>query len=105
MLYTSELLKKSYKTEEECLAAEKEYLDEKAAKEAAQKQKQAERSTRAKEVEKALSDAVAAEQHYQETLKAFLKDYGSFHFTTSDGNSLRTHSDRSLLDWVFDFLH
>lgn len=105
MLYTSELLKKSYKTEEECLNAEKTYLEEKAAKEAEQKQKQEIRSTRAKEVENALKEAVDAEKRYQEILKAFLKDYGSFHLTTSDGNSLRTHSDRSLLDWVFDFLH
>ena len=79
MLYYSEELKKSFKTAEECLDAEKKAV---AAREAAEKEKQllAEtRKTRAKEVDDAYNALLAAEKKYKELVKSFVNDFGSYH--------------------------
>lgn len=62
--------KKAYKSIEEARAAEAEY--DKAAAEKAKKA--SERESRAKEVTEAY-------KHAQELYQAFIKDYGSFHYT------------------------
>ena len=73
-----------HKTVEDALAAEKAY-DEKVAEEKAHKEQlAAKRAERAKEVENAFKDAVAANGKYTEVLNAFLKDYGSYHQTIKD---------------------
>lgn len=66
--------KKAYKSIEEARAAEAEY--DKAAAEKAKKA--SERESRAKEI-------AEARKHLQELERAFIKDYGSYHYTfTSD---------------------
>lgn len=81
-LYLSELLNKTFETVEELEAAEKEYNDKKAEKEALK----AERKRRAEEVEEAYKKKIEAAKEYNEILKKFLEDYKSYHFTYTKGN-------------------
>ena len=53
--YWNEYTNEVFDTEEEAMASEKKYLD-----------------------------AQEAKKHYNEVLKAFCKDYGSFHYSTND---------------------
>lgn len=87
MLFTSEILNKSFKTQKECEEAEKAYAEKLAAEKAKKEEKQAQRASRAKEVEEALERAVEAENEYQRLLKDFLHDYKTFHYTTSEGKN------------------
>lgn len=94
MKYYSEKTKKTYDTEEECLAAEKE-LDKVLAK---KEELLAVRKERATEVEDAYKAVLEASKIYREKLNAFVKDYGSFHMTlrTGEGNPF------DLFDRFFD---
>ena len=74
MYIYSEKTKRRYETVEECIKAEEEY-DKALAEEKEKKERLAsERRERAKEVENAFKEA-------NDLLKAFIKDYGSFHTT------------------------
>ena len=87
MLYTSEILNKSFKSEEECLKAEQEH-NEKLALEEKKKAELAEtKKTRAKEVEDAFKKVVDAEKEYNELKNKFIKDYGYFHMSYRDSDS------------------
>lgn len=65
MLYHSELLNKNFKTEDECLAAEKEFKDYKR-----------ERAARADEVNAAHQEALDAINKYFELRGKYLEDFG-----------------------------
>lgn len=86
MIITSEKTGKQYKTVEECLAAEKAYDIEVAQKKAAEEKLIVERKARAKKVEDKIKKASEAQKDAQEELRAFVRDYGSFHtsLTTED---------------------
>ena len=88
MKYVSEITKKTYDTEKECLQAEKEFQEAKAKAEAEKERKSAERTKRAKEVEEAYKKAVDANKAYREVLNDFVKDYGSFHMTYNSTSNL-----------------
>lgn len=88
MKYYSEILKKNFDTEKACIAAEKEFAEKNAAEEAAKKKAAQERKTRAQQVEAAHNDMVQAQKRYNELLKDFLKDYGSYHMTVSEPDPL-----------------
>ena len=98
MQYYSEKLGKLFKTEEECTKAEQEH-EAKVREEEERKTKLAnERKTRAKEVEAAAQAVAEARKHYDELLRNFVKDYGSFHATvSSDGNFFDLFS--SMFEW------
>lgn len=83
MKYYSEKLKKVYDTVEQLDTAEKEYDEAHAAEIAKQK----ERKARAEEISNARKDAIKAQEHYDELIKQFVKDYGSYHATYTDENS------------------
>ena len=99
MKYVSELTKKAYDSEKECLYAEQEFKKKQEEKKAAQEKKSAERATRAKEVEEAYKKAVEANKAYREVLNNFVKDYGSFHMTYSSTSDLIN----DVFDSVFKF--
>ena len=86
MKFYSETLKQLFNTQEECAKAETAH--NKAIEEAEAKKKALteQRAERAKEVEELYKIAVEAKQNYDQTLKKFLEDYGSFHatFKTTD---------------------
>lgn len=92
-VYVSEVLgNKTFETEEECLAAEKEHEE----KLAAEKAKKEERKERAEEVEKAFKDADEAYKVAKEKLNKFVSDYGAYHKTYSG-----TLPAKSLFDYFF----
>lgn len=88
MKYVSEITKKAYDSEKECLAAEKEFKEKQEAAKAKKEKIAAERTARAKEVEEAYKVAVNASNAYREKLNAFIKDYGSYHMTYSNTRDL-----------------
>ena len=83
MKYYSEKLKKVYDTVEQLDTAEKEYDEAHAAEIAKQK----ERKARAEEISNARKNAIKAQEHYNELIKQFVKDYGSYHATYTDEDS------------------
>ena len=88
MKFYSEVTKKFYDTVEDCENAEVAVKKAEAEK-VAQKKKLAEnRANRAKEVENLRKNMVAAQKAYKEALEAFVKDYGTYHFSTSSFDEL-----------------
>lgn len=91
MKYYSEITRKYYDTESECIEAEKTHN---AALEEAKAKKDAliaARKDRAKEIEEAYAAVRAAEKKYNKLRTDFIKDYGSFHMTfTSDDDDFFT---------------
>ena len=119
MKFISEKTNKTYATAEECLAAEKEY-DEAIARKKAEEEKalierkkketeqklrteklNAERKTRAAEVEKAYQAIIDANKNYHDLLNEFVKDYGSFHMTVHTGDLNPFDSFSRLFDSLF----
>ena len=100
MKYFSEVLNKAFETEKECLNAEQEAFVAKKKAELEEKAKKEARAARAAEVEQALKDVKAAEKKADELLKAFVKDYGSYH-TTLKGADAYIPSFTSLFDLFF----
>lgn len=88
MKYVSEITKKAYDTEKECLEAEKIFQEKQEKALIEKKKKDAERSERAKEVEEAYKEAVEANKAYREKLNKFVRDYGSFHMTYNGTSNL-----------------
>lgn len=85
MKYYSEDLKKFFNTAEECEKAEAVLLKQRKEEEERKAKMASERATRAKEVEDALNKLNEARKDYDEKLRAFCQDYGSWHYTfTSD---------------------
>lgn len=82
MKYYSEKTKKMYDSVEQVEAAELEY--DKA--HAVQIAKQKERKARAEEIASARKVVVEAQKKYNELLNKFVKDYGSYHATYTDGD-------------------
>ena len=94
MKFYSEKLNKVFDTEQACVEAESAHDQAIAEAEAKKKALVEERATRAKEVEDLYKAAVEAKKAYDEKLRAFLKDYGSFHATFKNVDPFF-----SLLDW------
>lgn len=91
MKYYSELLKKTYDSEKDCLKAEKEYNEKLEAEEKRKKELTENRKARAKEVEEAYKAVCEAQKHYNELRNQFVRDYGSFHMTfSSDDDNWNT---------------
>ena len=98
MKFYTDKTKKLYDSVELLEAAETEY--DKA--HAAEIAKQKERKARAEEINKARKDAIKAQEHYNKLVDKFVKDYGSYHATYTDGDeTLATASD--LLYKLFGF--
>ena len=91
--YYSEVLDKTFDTEEECLKAE-EAFEEKHKAELVAKE---ERAKAAKEVEEAYRNADAAYKEANAKLSEFLKKYKYYHSTVTNLPSTKT-----LLDWFFE---
>lgn len=109
MKYYSEILKKTFDTEDECVKAEKLHEEEQTAKKVAEELKANERKTRAEEVEAARKameevqkDCAAkideAQKKYLDLRNAFVKDYGYYHYSTSNEADLH-----SILDALINF--
>lgn len=98
MKFYSEKLNKMYSTAAEVVKAEEAY-DKKLAEEKAKKEALVNaRKTRAEEVDKAFNEAREAYKKYTDLLNAFCKDYGSYHKTFKEGDTVP-----SLLDWFMQW--
>lgn len=107
MKFYSDMTKKLYETEEALVIAEKEMAAEEARKEEearkakeAEEAKKNERKARADEIEVARKEMVEAQKKYQELVTAFVRDYKTYHYSTSSADGLPTLF-RSLFD-IFD---
>ena len=92
MLYTSEITKQNYKTADECIKAEKEYLAAQAKKKEVEAQKANERKIAADRVEAARKAYVEAQHKYRKELEDFCGKYRSYH-TTLTGDEIPTLFD------------
>lgn len=104
MKFYSDMTKKLYDTEEALVVAEKEMAAEEARKEEearkakeAEEKKKSERKTRADEIEKAYQEMTAAQKKYKDLVSAFVRDYKTYHYSTSSADGLPTLF-RSLFD-------
>lgn len=79
MKYYSDKLDKIFDSAEECSQAEKDYDTQLAEKKQHELQLKEERSTRAKEIDEARKALEDASKHYHELIRAFVKDFGSYH--------------------------
>ena len=95
MKFYSEVTKKFYDTVEDCESAEVAVKRAQEEKELAKKKLSEARASRAKEVENLRKNMIAAQKAYKEALEAFVKDYGTYHFSTSSFDEL---------PHLFDFL-
>jgi hypothetical protein len=109
MKYYSDVTKSFYDTEKACLEAEFKVKEEqnrekirreRAEREAKEKQEKltAERKARAAEVEEARKAMVAAQKKYQEVLEAFIKQFGSYHYTSQSFDDIPILFS-SFFDW------
>ena len=93
MKYYSDILNRLFDSQEDCAKAEEAHKAQVAKAEAEKKAKTEKRAARAKEVEEFYKAAVEAKKAYTEKLNAFIKDYGSFHLTTSEPLSITSLFD------------
>ena len=87
MKYYSEVLRKTYDSEKECLEAEEKYNEKLQAEEKKKKELTEKRKERAKEVEDAYKAVQEAQKKYTELRNQFVRDYGSFHMTFTSKDS------------------
>ena len=98
MKFYSEKLNKMYDSAAEVVKAEEMY-DKKLAEEKAKKEELTNtRKGRADEVEKLFAAAREAQKKANDALTAFCKDYGAFHKTYKEGETVPTWWDW-FLDW------
>lgn len=88
MKYYSEVLRKAFDSEKDCLEAERKHEEE--LQEAKRKNEEltAQRKARAKEVEDAYAAMVAAQTKFANLRRKFAEDFGAFHmtFSSSEGD-------------------
>ena len=97
MRYYSEITQKTYNTEKECLEAEFKVKEEKNREKIRQDRLVAQRKERAAEVDAARKTMVEAQKKYKEVLEAFIKDYKSYHYSSTDVSDIPTLFD--LFNW------
>ena len=93
MRYYSDVTKKFYETPGACIEAEEKVLTEQAKIKEEKERLAAERKSRAAEVEEARKNVVAAQKNYRDVLDAFIKDYKSYHYTSTDADEIPTLFD------------
>lgn len=88
MKYYSEITRRAYDTEKDCIEAENRVKNEQEEKARIEAEKRQQRAQDAQAVEEARQAMVAAQKHYEEVLNNFIKTYGSYHFSTSNVNEM-----------------
>ena len=100
MRIVSDITGKSYSSVEDCLAAEKTFVEEQKKAEEEKKALADKKKERAKEVEDAYKKAKEAEKKYYELRNSFVKDYGYYHTTYTNVSDTPF---QDLLDFFFTF--
>ena len=88
MRYYSDITKRTYDTEAECLKAEKIFNETARKKEEAERKKSEERKNRAQQIEAAREEVAKAKEKYDKLLTDFCRDYGSYHYSITSPMSL-----------------
>ena len=88
MKYFSDVTKKVYDTVDELNNEETKIIEARKAQEAAVAEKKAQREARAKEVEEAIKVALDAQKVANDKLQAFCKDYGTFHTSLKNADTI-----------------
>ena len=88
MKFYSEVTQRLYNSQEELLKAEKEKQEAELAAKRKKEELARNRKTRAKEVEDAMKEAIEARKKYKTLLNEFCKEYGAFHYTWNNDDSL-----------------
>lgn len=86
---------KEYKTVKECREADEALAEQQRKAKEQQEALRQQRAERAEEVKQAYEAVLAANKHYNELVKKFTKDYGSYHVTLKQ---------QDLVDSVFEAL-
>lgn len=102
MRYYSDVTKKFYDSSNACIKAEEEALNAQVKAKQEKEKLAAERKSRAAEVEEARKNMVAAQNKYKELLEAFVKQYGSYHYSTTNAKDVPTLFD-IFNPFFFDF--
>ena len=82
-LFYSEVLRKYFENEEDCVKAEKDYTEKLDAEKRRKEELAAQRKERAKEIEDAYKKVIEDLKHYRELRNEFIDDYGHFHMSYS----------------------
>jgi len=90
MKYYSEITKNYYNTEKECVEAEQKIQQQRKEQEAKAKKLVEEKKGRANEVQEAYKALREAQKKYNELKNAFIKDYGYFHMSYYEPDTLGT---------------
>lgn len=88
MKYYSEITRKAYDTEKDCIEAETQVKNEQEEKARIEAEKKQQHAQDAQAVEEMRKVAVATQKHYEEALRAFIKKYGSYYYSTSNVNEM-----------------
>lgn len=88
MKFYSEILNKQFDTADECVAAEKAYEEEVAKKQVEQEYLKTQRKARAAAIEEAREKMVEAQNHYRILIGEFVKDYGTYHYSSKSVNDI-----------------
>lgn len=96
MKFYSEKLNKLFDSEKECAEAEEAQVKAEAEAEAKKKALSEKRAERAKEVKDAYEATVEAWKVYEDKLRSFIDDYGSYHTTVKPSDSFFSR----FFDWL-----
>ena len=88
MIIYSEILKKEFDTVEACEKAEAEYKAEQEKINEEKKVMKEKRAARAKEIDEAFKEIRVAQDKYNNLVKKFIKDYGSYHSTYTSNDDI-----------------
>ena len=99
MKYYSEEMKRFFDTEEECMTAEAAYEEELENARRAKAEAAERRKARAQEVELARDELIKARDNFNKVLNDFCKDYGTYHFSINESQSLGGFF-KSLMDLI-----
>ena len=88
MIIYSEVLKKEFDTVEACEKAEAEYKAEQEKINEEKKAMKEKRAARAKEIDEAFKEIRVAQDKYNDLVKKFIKDYGSYHCTYTSRDNI-----------------
>lgn len=102
MKFYSETTKMFYPTFKECEAAEKEAEKQKKEEKAKKEKLSAERKARANEITEALKKVYEDCNKYQNLVKDFVKDYGSYHYSITTDNYNDSPLGFSWIDFFSD---
>ena len=97
--YYSTELKRLFDSEEECDKAELEAIEARKKAEEEKDRLQAERKARAQKVEDARKAMVEAQKNYEKILGDFLRDYKTYHYSTSSLEEIPRLFDTFWFNW------